>query len=203
MRNKLLPTMVAAGMMMYGVSAFAADPLPSDSFGKGTINFDGTITNAPCDITGGGDSAVHFGSIASKNVTATESHPQPFSIRLSNCTLTGAGAGASGSNPSVATDITKATVTFSLGGTGSLGTGGDVLHASGDTNVGIKVKNDTSGKFLKLDGTHTTDNNIPLITSASSQSLNFTAYLVSDAASDGAVKPGDFSASAVYTLAYN
>ncbi|EAV2689387.1 fimbrial protein StdA [Salmonella enterica] len=201
MRNKLLPTMVAAGMMMYGVSAFAADPLPSDSFGKGTINFDGTITNAPCDITGGGDSAVHFGSIASKNVTATESHPQPFSIRLSNCTLTG--AGASGSNPPAATDITKATVTFSLGGTGSLGTGGDVLHASGDTNVGIKVKNDTSGKFLKLDGTHTTDNDIPLITSASSQSLNFTAYLVSDAASGGVVKPGDFSASAVYTLAYN
>lgn len=193
--------MVAAGMMMYGVSAFAADPLPSDSFGKGTINFDGTITNAPCDITGGGDSAVHFGSIASKNVTATESHPQPFSIRLSNCTLTG--AGTPGSNSQAATDITKATVTFSLGGTGSLGTGGDVLHASGDTNVGIKVKNDTSGKFLKLDGTHTTDNDIPLITSASSQSLNFTAYLVSDFASGGAVKPGDFSASAVYTLAYN
>ncbi|EBZ6326654.1 hypothetical protein ED438_18070 [Salmonella enterica subsp. enterica serovar Gaminara] len=201
MRNKLLPTMVAAGMMMYGVSAFAADPLPSDSFGKGTINFDGTITNAPCDITGGGDSAVHFGSIASKNVTATESHPQPFSIRLSNCTLTG--AGTSGSNPPAATDITKATVTFSLGGTGSLGTTGDVLHASGDTNVGIKVKNDTSGKFLKLNGTHTTDNDIPLITSASSQSLNFTAYLVSDAPASGTVKPGDFSASAVYTLAYN
>lgn len=193
--------MVVAGMMMYGVSAFAADPLPSDSFGKGTINFDGTITNAPCDITGGGDSAVHFGSIASKNVTATESHPQPFSIRLSNCTLTG--AGTSGSNPSAATDITKATVTFSLGGTGSLGTTGDVLHASGDTNVGIKVKNDTSGKFLKLNGTHTTDNDIPLITSASSQSLNFTAYLVSDAPASGTVKPGDFSASAVYTLAYN
>lgn len=201
MRNKLLPTMVAAGMMMYGVSAFAADPLPSDSFGKGTINFDGTITNAPCDITGGGDSAVHFGSIASKNVTATESHPQPFSIRLSNCTLTG--AGTSGGTPPAATDITKATVTFSLGGIGSLGTNSDVLHASGDTNVGIKVKNDTSGKFLKLDGTHTTDNEIPLITSASSQSLNFTAYLVSDAPASGAVKPGDFSASAVYTLAYN
>ncbi|EDQ8487666.1 fimbrial protein [Salmonella enterica] len=201
MRNKLLPTMVAAGMMMYGVSAFAADSLPSDSFGKGTINFDGTITNAPCDITGGGDSAVHFGSIASKNVTATESHPQPFSIRLSNCTLTG--AGASSGNPQTPGNITKATVTFSLGGTGSLGTNGDVLHASGDTNVGIKVKNDTSGKFLKLDGTHTTDNDIPLITSASSQSLNFTAYLVSDAPTNEAVKPGDFSASAVYTLAYN
>lgn len=187
--------MMAAGMMMYGASAFAADSVPNASFGQGTIIFDGTITNAPCDITGGGNSTVHFGSVSMKNVNGTESHPQPFSINLSNCTLTGAKPG----NP--ATDITKATVAFSVGGTGSLVTADHtVIHAGGNTDVGIKIKNNANNKFLKLDGTtSTTDNDITLITGSGSQALNFTAYLVSD----GTVVPGDFTAAATYTLAYN
>lgn len=200
MRNKnVVLAMATAGVMLCGASAFAAGP--SDSFGKGTITFDGTITNAPCDITGGGDLAVHFGSVSSKNVSATESHPQPFSIKLSNCTLTDAGTGGGGTP---ATPITKAVVTFALGGSGSIGTTPQILHASGSTNVGIKIKNDTTNKFLNLNGTvNSTDNEIPLITSASSQSLNFTAYLVSDAPANATVSAGDFAASATYTLAYN
>lgn len=201
MRNKNIVLAVAtAGVMLCGASAFAAGP--SDSFGKGTITFDGTITNAPCDITGGGDSAVHFGSVSSKNVSTTESHPQPFSIKLSNCTLTDSTPGGGGGGTMAA--ITKAIVTFALGGSGSIGTTPQILHASGGTNVGIKIKNDTTNKFLNLNGTvNATDNEIPLITSASSQSLNFTAYLVSDAPNGGTVSAGDFAASATYTLAYN
>ncbi|EDK1374886.1 hypothetical protein GF249_11990 [Salmonella enterica subsp. enterica] len=201
MRNKNIVLAVAtAGVMLYGVPAFAADQ-PSDSFGKGTITFDGTITNAPCDITGGGDSAVHFGSLSSKNVGTTESHPQPFSIKLSNCTLADSNPGGGGGTMAA---ITKAVVTFALGGTGSIGSNPQTLHASGGTNVGIKIKNDTTDKFLNLNGTvSATDNEIPLITSSSTQSLNFTAYLISDAPTGGTVSAGDFAASATYTLAYN
>ncbi|HFH0426087.1 TPA: fimbrial protein [Salmonella enterica subsp. enterica serovar Bovismorbificans] len=188
MRNKILSAMVAAGMMMYGASAFALDS--SISGGSGTINFTGTVQMGACDIKIP-DQTVNFGQVAAHGITATESHPQPFSIQLSDCQLTGLTSGPNG--------ITKVSVVFS--DTHHSGTNKKIIDTTGDTHVGIKIKNDVSGQFLDVTGavdTAATDNDIPI--AGSNPLLSFTAYLIQNGAP---VTTGPFSASATYTLTYS
>ncbi|EHK8846379.1 fimbrial protein [Salmonella enterica subsp. enterica serovar Oslo] len=194
MRNKILSAMVAAGMMMYGASAFALDSpgtLPATvTGGTGTINFTGTVQNGACDIQTP-DLTVNFGQVSVRSVKKdSTSHPQNFSIQLSDCQLTGI----------TNTTISKVSVVFS--DTHHSGTDKKIIATTGDTHVGIKIKSDTSGQFLDVmnavDATPT-DNEIPM--TGANPLLNFTAYLTQ--AGDTPVTPGPFSATATYTLTYS
>ncbi|HAG2284882.1 TPA: fimbrial protein [Salmonella enterica] len=189
MRNKILSAMVAAGMMMYGASAFA-ESLPSVSGGSGTINFTGTIQNGACDILIP-NPTVNFGQVSAHSVKPdAESHPQHFSIQLSDCQLTGL----------TTSPITKVSVVF--GDSHHVGTNNKIIGTVGDTHVGIKIKNDVSGKFLDVMNaadTQPADNDIPI--SGTDPFLSFTAYLTQDGGT--AVAPGAFSAAATYTLTYS
>ncbi|EDR9714032.1 fimbrial protein [Salmonella enterica subsp. diarizonae] len=190
MRNKILSAMVAAGMMMYGASAFAAVLPLSVQGGSGTINFIGTVQMGACDIKIP-DQTVNFGQVAAHGITATESHPQSFSIQLSDCQLTGLTSGTNG--------ISKVSVVFN--DTHHSGTDKKIIDTTGGTHVGIKIKNDVSGQFLDVMNTTdetATDNDIPI--AGSNPLLSFTAYLIQNGT---AVTTGPFSASATYTLTYS
>ncbi|HAF4710364.1 TPA: fimbrial protein [Salmonella enterica] len=191
MRNKILSAMVAAGMMMYGASAFADLPAPSPvTGGSGTINFTGTVQNGACDIQTP-DLTVNFGQVSVHSVKqGTESHPQPFSIQLSDCLLTS----------STASPITKVSVVF--GDSHHVGSNNNIISTTGGTHVGIKIKNDVSGKFLDVMNTTdktATDNDIPI--NGTDPALLFTAYLIQDGSDT--VVAGPFSATATYTLTYS
>ncbi|ECJ2224333.1 hypothetical protein FNS94_21380 [Salmonella enterica] len=190
MRNKILSAMVAAVMMMYGASAFAVADT-SVKGGSGTITFTGTVQNGACDIQNP-DLTVNFNQVSAHSIKKdSTSHPQHFSIQLSDCVLTGI----------TTNKISKVSVVFK--DNNHSGTNKDIITTTGDnTHVGIKIKNDASDAFLDVmnavDATDT-DNNIPMY--GTSQSLNFTAYLVQDG--DTPVAPGTFSAAATYTLTYS
>ncbi|EHE1282163.1 TPA: fimbrial protein [Salmonella enterica] len=194
MRNKILSAMVAAGMMMYGASAFAvvdATSLPTSvTGGTGTINFTGTVQNGACDIQTP-DLTVNFGQVSAHSVkSGSESHPQTFSIQLSDCQLDGI----------TNSKISKVSVVFN--DTHHSGTDKKIIATTGETHVGIKIKNDASGQFLDVMNvvdTPSTDNDIPL--TGTSPQLNFTAYLTQVGST--AVAPGTFAATATYTLTYS
>ncbi|HAG2285042.1 TPA: fimbrial protein, partial [Salmonella enterica] len=188
MRNKILSAMVAAGMMMYGASAFALET--SVSGGSGTINFTGTVQNGACDIQTP-DLKVDFGQVSAHSVqSGKESHPQPFSIQLSDCQLEGL----------TTAKISKVSVVFN--DTHHSGTDKKIIATSGETHVGIKIKSDASGQFLDVMNavdTAAIDNEIPM--TGSNPLLNFTAYLIQNGSD--AVVAGTFSATATYTLTYS
>ncbi|HFV9934394.1 TPA: fimbrial protein [Salmonella enterica subsp. enterica serovar Bovismorbificans] len=191
MRNKILSAMVAAGMMMYGASAFAIETLPASvTGGTGTINFTGTIQNGACDIQTP-DLTVNFGQVSAHSVKKNAtSHPKNFSIQLSDCQLTGI------------TNATISKVSVVFNDAHHSGADKKIIATTGETHVGIKIKSDTSGQFLDVmnavDET-ATDNDIPV--TGTNPLLNFTAYLTQ--AGDTTVAPGDFSATATYTLTYS
>lgn len=194
MRNKILSAMVAAGMMMYGASAFAVvdtNTLPATvTGGTGTINFTGTVQNGACDIHTP-DLTVNFGQVSAHSVKKdATSHPKNFSIQLSDCQLTGI------------TNATISKVSVVFGDTHHSGTDNKIIATTGDTHVGIKIKNDASGQFLDVMNVvdnPSTDNDIPV--TGTNPQLNFTAYLTQVGVN--AVTPGDFSATATYTLTYS
>lgn len=192
MRNKILSAMVAAGMMMYGASAFADLPT-TVSGGSGTINFTGTVQNGACDIQTP-DLKVDFGQVSAHSVeSATESHPQLFSIQLSDCQLKGLTSAANG--------ISKVSVVFN-DTNHAMSSDKKIIATTGDTHVGIKIKNDASDQFLDVMNAvdaPDTDNNIPM--SGTDQTLHFTAYLIQNG--NTPVKEGAFSATATYTLTYS
>ncbi|HFJ3761275.1 TPA: fimbrial protein [Salmonella enterica] len=195
MRTKLILAMATAGMM-YGTSAFAADPTPPLQFGTGTVTFTGTITNSPCDIAPGDDNIqVSFGQVSNRHFKAADdtTDAKPFTIHLKDCSFD-PNAADSGVSADSAGKLSKVTVSFS-------GTGETTHHSYVNTgsakNVGIQL--------LKSDGHTYIDPNSMAPESdaqqlqAGNNNLNFFARLI---ALDTNVAPGGIEASVTYTLKY-
>lgn len=189
MRNKILSAMVAAGMMMYGASAFAvSNPPTAIAGGSGKVNFTAVIQNGACDIKIP-EQAVDFGQIAVKNI---KSAPSPsiskdFSIQLDDCSLE-----SNGHDP-----FSKVQVAF----TGTHAHSDTTLSGQGDTDVGVQIAKKGSTSYVKFDGSAPTDN-FNIFAGTPGPRLDFTAYLVQEDAG-ASVKAGTFSATATYTLTYN
>ncbi|EBN7165280.1 fimbrial protein StdA [Salmonella enterica subsp. enterica serovar Typhimurium] len=193
MRNKIILSMAAAGMM-YGASVFAADTTPTAGpFGSGKILFTGTITNSPCDIAPGDDAiTVPFGQISYRklNTANATTDSKPFTIHLQNCAFDPNETTIAGS----AGKMSKVTVSFS----GTADTSGKAYVSTGSAqHVGVQL--------LKGDNTSLITPNTPMPDGdaqqlqAGNNELNFFARLI---ALTDAATPGDVNASVTYTLKY-
>ncbi|EFG8315803.1 fimbrial protein [Escherichia coli] len=143
---------------------------------SGKINFNGTVVDSPCNISGSSaDQSIDLG-LVSKSIlnSGGTSVPKDINITLENCDTTTLG---------------KAKITFS-GNTD----GADTLLASGTAqNVGIKING--YGKDVKF-GSET--DAIQIVDG--SNTLHFTAWAVKSAG--GNVSEGNFSAVSNFNISY-
>lgn len=176
--NKFMVAAIALGFVS------VANAAPKDQ-GHGTIEFYGSIIDAPCSIAPGDDEQrIPMGEIA--NVALKDggkSTPKNFYIHLVNCEAT-----------------TAKTVTTTFTGPTSAGNA-DLLGITGSASGASLAITDGSGSVIKL-GQPTAPQGIQDHTNI----LNFSAYLQGDMGTDGKtaaeIKPGDFSTTTTFTLAY-
>ncbi|EEB8599917.1 fimbrial protein [Salmonella enterica] len=86
MRNKITLAMAVAGMMV-AVPAFAVD-IPANNAGGGTIEFTGSVIEAPCSIVPESQNIqVKLGQVSNKTLKSDglTSSPQPIDIKLTGC----------------------------------------------------------------------------------------------------------------------
>ncbi|MDJ3787731.1 fimbrial protein StdA [Salmonella enterica] len=205
MRNKILLAMVTAGVMMYGTSAFAEDGVTSSAaetvlspsvFGKGTVTFTGTITEAPCDIKAGDENlSVPFGQVSYRALKATDAvddaTAKQFTIHLQNCEFDTDSGHAAGL-------LSKVQIAFS--GTPA-GSSKNAFISGANPSLGVQLTG--------IDGTVITPSSTPDFDKAGSPvqlspgatDMNYTAKLMNVGA-ENSVKPGAFSIPVNYTLKY-
>ncbi|EHI3197164.1 TPA: fimbrial protein [Salmonella enterica] len=89
MFRKTLITTATLAAVMSAASAFAAgDVIENKDFGGGTINFTGSVTNAPCSIAPGDENlTVKLGQVSMKQLSADGqgSDPVDIKIHLNSC----------------------------------------------------------------------------------------------------------------------
>ncbi|ECG0110777.1 long polar fimbrial protein LpfA [Salmonella enterica] len=198
MRNKIILAMAAAGMMC-ATSAFAA---ATDDSGGGTINFTGSVINAPCSVsTDSQNINVLLGQVSNSRLSGmdTYSDPKKITISLIDCSFAAAppkpDSGTTGNYSKVAVTFTG----FSPANSQAL-TKGEIPNAApnGAKNVVIQLLKSDGITPVNLSETPTIDNAIPLITSSKNNDLIFYARM---AATD-TVTTGDVSAQITYKLKY-
>lgn len=183
--------MIAAGMMAYGASAFAAgdgvSTAAAPTIAASTVTIYGHVNDSPCEITGGGNVDINYNEVSNKHITATPSHEHPFTIHLENCTF------ASGaSTPKVSIAFTSKN---------SLDSTGKIMQA-GSTGVGVQISDNNAGTTDKfVDFKTPTAHEINFPAGGTEMNLNFSTWLVK--ASESEITPGDFQATATYTLTYS
>ncbi|QDI20301.1 type 1 fimbrial protein [Serratia marcescens] len=172
---KLNKIMMAA-VLAFGVTSMAH----AKDQGHGTVTFKGAIIDAPCSIAPESeDQTVQMGQIS--NVALKDggkSVPRQFDIKLEQCDTT-----------------TLKTVTTTFNGKSSP-TSADRLGIIGTASGASIAITDLASNLIKL-GTATA----PQTLNDGNNTLRFAAYLQGDGAST-AVVPGDFTAVADFTLAY-
>ncbi|MHC2121647.1 fimbrial protein [Salmonella enterica subsp. enterica serovar Typhimurium] len=195
MRNKILSAMVAAGMMMYGASAFALDAATSTpgttapTIASSTITVHGHVNDSPCDITGGGNVDINYNQVSNKHISTTPSYEHPFTIHLENCTF--------------ATGSTTPKVSVTFASNSGVDTTGKIMMA-GSTGVGVQISDNNAGTtgadhFVNFSTPTAHDINFPA--NSKEMNLNFSTWLIQTGVSP--VTTGDFSATATYTLTYS
>lgn len=173
--KKIVVAMAIATSMMAGAASAATGQ------GSGTVNFTGSIINAPCSITPDTvDQTVDLGEVSKAALEATNgtSTPQNFEIKLQQCDTS-----------------TLKTVTATFTGANAAGNA-DNLGITGTASGASIVLTDGAGSPVKL-GTATAAQTL----ADGDNILNFSAYLEADGAS-ASVVPGDFTSVASFTLAY-
>ncbi|HEX4502384.1 MAG TPA: fimbrial protein [Scandinavium sp.] len=177
MNFKKLALASAMGIVMFAGAANAA----SDQ-GHGKVTFTGSIIDAPCSINPDSiDQTVNLGEVSNVALKADgntgTSVPRNFEIKLENCDVT--------TLKTVSTTFSGAEGASdgSLGVTGTA-KGASIILTNGD-GVQIKMGEASAARTLQ-NGNNT---------------LLFSAYLQGDGAS-ATVTPGDFTAVADFTLAY-
>ncbi|EBV4144421.1 fimbrial protein, partial [Salmonella enterica] len=179
-------------------SAFAA---ATDDSGGGTINFTGSVINAPCSVsTDSQNINVLLGQVSNSRLSGagTYSDPKKITISLIDCSFA---AASEKPDPGTTGNYSKVAVTFtgfSPANSQAL-TKGEIPNAApnGAKNVVIQLLK-SDGTAVNLSETPTIDNAIPLITSSKNNDLIFYARM---AATD-TVTTGDVSAQITYKLKY-
>lgn len=176
MSFKKLALASVMGLVLASGAANAADQ------GHGKIYFTGSIIDTPCSISPeSDDQTVDLGQVSNAALEANSnsgtSVPRNFEIKLENCTLG---------------TIKSVTTTF----TGSAGVVADSLGITGTAKGASIVLTDGDSKQIKLDTA--TDAHM---LQEGDNTLLFSAYLQGNGAS-ATIVPGDFTAVADFTLAY-
>lgn len=164
-------------------SAFAANEVSKPTQGGGgTINFKGQIVDAPCTLSAEtANQNVNLGAISITALNAgTSTQITPFTIKLEDCE---------------ADTKKKASITFT----------GDLTNGSADYLALQNTK--AKGAGIKL----TTASGAPITLNKavsmgditqSAQTMTFGAEVVKTATGANAVVPGDFTATAAFTMTY-
>lgn len=202
MRNKITLAMAVAGMMC-GTSAFAAanDTISTTDAGQGTIQFTGSVIDAPCSIVPESQNIqVNLGQVSLKTLDGANKYSSavPVTINLTGCSFT-EGAANSPANYS------KVSVTFPDAHTpvGGDAKKGEIANGANNPaeNVVIQLlKSDATSPvdFTKTPSATDTDN-IQLDSTSSTNKLQFYARMMTLAA---AAKAGSVGATVTYKLHY-
>lgn len=165
-----------AAVMALGVSSFA---YAAKDQGHGKVTFTGSIIDAPCSVhPDSEDQVVNLGQISNVALkNQGKSNPRNFDIKLENCDIT-----------------TLKTVTTTFSGAKAAGNAKLIGLAGTASGAGVAISH--NGAVVEL-GKPTG----PLTLSNGDTTIHFAAYLQGESASS-AIVPGDFSAVANWTLAY-
>ncbi|EKS6740492.1 type 1 fimbrial protein [Enterobacter ludwigii] len=163
----------------FGVSTFGAH---AANQGQGTVSFTGSIIDAPCSISPESvDQTVELGQVSNALLKkGGKSTPKAFSIDLEHCEL----------------EETKNKVSVTFTGVESATQKG-MLSISGQASGASVAITDAGGKLISLGSAS------PVIgLNEGNTALRFTAYLQGEGGDKAVVVPGDFTAVADFTMAY-
>ncbi|MBS0861597.1 fimbrial protein [Providencia rettgeri] len=175
MKKILLATLITGVM---SASALAADA------GNGKVTFMGAIIDAPCSISPDSvDQTVELGQVSNMALAdGGKSTPRTFEIALENCDVTNLTNGVSLTFTGAAATFDSNNKTLGIVGTGA-GAGVQITSGSGEV-----VTLGTPTAFQQLQN--------------GSNTLLLSAYLMGNGGGVATITPGDFSAVADFTLAY-
>lgn len=170
-----------AAVMTFGMSTMAVH---AANQGQGKVTFTGAIIDSPCSISPESvDQTVELGQVSNALLKkGGKSTPKSFTIDLEHCEI----------------EDKKNNVSVTFSGVQSDISGHDgMLSISGLAEGASVAITDAGGKLIKLGSAS------PLVgVNEGNTALRFAAYLQGDGSDGAVVVPGDFSAIADFTLAY-
>ncbi|EBR5819127.1 long polar fimbrial protein LpfA [Salmonella enterica] len=201
MRNKITLAMAIVGMMST-VPAFAA-PVATTDAGQGTIQFTGSVIDAPCSIVPSDQNIkVNLGQVSLKTLDAANKYSSavPVTINLTGCSF------EAPTNTSDPVKYSKVAVTFpdAHAPAGGDATKGEIANAASNPAENVVIQ------LLQGDGTSPVDltkinpaesdaGNIQLDTTSATSKLQFYARMMT---LSGAAKAGSVGATVTYKLHY-
>ncbi|EFO7853568.1 fimbrial protein [Salmonella enterica] len=197
MRNKITLAMAVAGMM-YGTSAFATAISTTDA-GQGTIQFTGSVIDAPCSIPPDSQNIqVNLGQVSLKSLASANSYSSavPVTINLTGCSF-------DASTPPDTVKYSKVAVTFPDARTpkGGDASKGEIANDAPDAaeNVVIQLLQSDASTAVNLANLSPTEGDIQLATTSATNKLQFYARMMT---LTGPAKAGGVHAQVTYKLHY-
>ncbi|ELE9461401.1 fimbrial protein [Salmonella enterica] len=190
--------------MMSTVPAFAAagDPIATTDAGQGTIQFTGSVIDAPCSIVPNDQNIqVNLGQVSLKTLSGADktSSAVPVTINLTGCSFDEPASG------STTVQYSKVSVTFPDAHTPEHGdaTKGEIANSATNPAENVVIQLLKSDASTPVDLTKTpsaTDaDNIQLDSTSSTNKLQFYARMMTIT---GAAKAGSVGATVTYKLHY-
>ncbi|EBT2589115.1 long polar fimbrial protein LpfA, partial [Salmonella enterica] len=190
MRNKITLAMAIVGMMST-VPAFAA-PIATTDAGQGTIQFTGSVIDAPCSIVPGDQNIkVNLGQVSLKTLDAANKYSSavPVTINLTGCSFEAPATGET------TVKYSKVAVTFpdAHAPAGGDATKGEIANDAPDAaeNVVIQLLQSDASTGVDLTKLNPTTGDIQLDTTSATSKLQFYARMMTLA---GAAKAGSVGA---------
>ncbi|EDU9608293.1 fimbrial protein [Salmonella enterica] len=198
MRNKITLAMAIVGMMST-VPAFAA-PIATTDAGQGTIQFTGSVIDAPCSIVPSDQNIkVNLGQVSLKTLDAANKYSSavPVTINLTGCSF------EAPTNTSDPVKYSKVAVTFpdAHAPAGGDATKGEIANDAPDAaeNVVIQLLKSDASTGVDLTKLSPTTGDIQLDTTSATSKLQFYARMMT---LTGAAKAGSVGATVTYKLHY-
>ncbi|EHU7139082.1 fimbrial protein [Salmonella enterica] len=202
-RKTLIATTAVAAIMSTAPSAFA-DVVVNKDFGGGTINFHGSVTEAPCSIVPGDDKLdINLGQVSEKILASANSTSTPVDvvIHLNSCqfetdTTTSGGVGTPNPNGK----LSKVDVEFAnYVAASSDGVSKGILNNDG-TATGVNVQLlDATGQPMALNRVASATGSTVHQLSGANNEMTFRARMIS---TTGSATAGSVSAHVDYKLKY-
>lgn len=199
MFRKTLLSAATVAAMMSTVPAFAA-PIATTDAGQGTIEFTGSVIDAPCSIVPGDQNIkVNLGQVSLKTLDAANKYTSavPVTINLTGCSFEAPATGET------TVKYSKVSVTFPDAHTpaGGDATKGEIANDAPDAaeNVVIQLLQSDASTGVDLTKLTPTTGDIQLDTTSATSKLQFYARMMTLA---GAAKAGSVGATVTYKLHY-
>lgn len=197
-RKKLISAATIAAMMS-AVPVFAA-PIATTDAGQGTIEFTGSVIDAPCSIVPNDQNIkVNLGQVSLKTLDAADKYSSavPVTINLTGCSFDAP------ANGGTTVQYSKVAVTFPGTNTPASGdaTKGQIANDAPDAaeNVSIQLLKGDAATPVDLTKLSPTTGDIQLDTTSVSSKLQFYARMITVG---GAAEAGGVHAQVTYKLHY-